>query len=66
MSDDAKTIRAQLRELRISVRGKTFAQVPEAFKDIEGCKVRLAKLAPPDASGAKAPQVRRHVRGNRK
>lgn len=61
---EAHKLRAQLRALRDSVKGKTFEQASEAFKDIEGLKVRLAKIDPP-AARPKTLQVRRHQRERR-
>ena len=41
---DAKSLRKRLAELRQYVEGCTFAHASEAFKDIEGCKARIAWL----------------------
>lgn len=43
-NDDPK-LRSKLDELRGHVQGSTFAGASEAFKDIEGCKARIAWLA---------------------
>ena len=40
-------LRAELKMARDKVNRKTFAQVPELFKDIESLKVRIALIAPP-------------------
>jgi hypothetical protein len=42
--NDTPKLRAKLNELRGYVQGCTFAQASEAFKDIEGCKARIAWL----------------------
>lgn len=61
---EVQQLRNQLRALRDSVKGKTFEQASESFKDIEGLKVRLNKIEPPSIR-PRAPQVRRHARGRR-
>ena len=58
-------LRAELRSLRAQVAGKTFAEHPECFKDIEGVKVRIAKIAPPPARPAPKRKSRHLRRGGR-
>lgn len=38
---DTHQLRAELAAARERVSGKTFAEAPEAFKDVEGIKVRI-------------------------
>ena len=61
---DTRQMRSELRSLRHDVAGKTFDEWPEAFKDIESLKVRIAKLEPPKP--AKAQHGRRQPRERRK
>ncbi len=42
--NDPKALRKRLAELRQYVEGCSFAHASEAFKDIEGCKARIAWL----------------------
>lgn len=58
-------LRAELRTLRANVAGKTFAEHPECFKDIEGIKVRIAKIAPPPAKPAPKGKPRHFRKGGR-
>lgn len=42
--NDPKALRERIKQLRQYVEGCTFAHASEAYKDIEGCKVRIAWL----------------------
>jgi hypothetical protein len=47
LMSELAALRAELKTARDKVNRKTFAQVPELFKDIESVKVRIALIAPP-------------------
>jgi len=42
--NDVQSLRDRITQLRQYVTGCEFAHASEAFKDIEGCKVRIAWL----------------------